>query len=662
MDASGYSQIQLRRNGMSTGVTQEPVSGERRFRLLVESVTDYAICMLDQNGLVGSWNSGAQRITGYTAEEVLGQNFARFFTPEDRERGKPAQLLSIAASEGRYQEEAWRMRKDGGRFWASIAIDRVNDEKGDFIGFAEITQDVTDRHAASAALAESERQFRTLVDSVVDYAIFMLDTTGKVRSWNAGARRIKGYEAREIIGQHFSRFYTEEDRAAGEPARALHTAETAGKYEREGWRVRQDGTRFWAGVVIDPIRDGAGQLIGFAKITRDLTERRQAQEALEQTRAALLQSQKMEAIGQLTGGVAHDFNNLLTVIANGLDLLSRPSLDEHEKRRIIASAQRATDRGAKLTQQLLAFARRQPLRPQTHDVNGLIGGFEAVLRRAAGETVATELDLATAVAFVRVDAAQFEAALLNLVVNARDAVGDGGRLKISTDAVEVDAARAARMSGIEPGPYVVVSVHDNGAGMTPDVVERAFEPFFTTKETGKGSGLGLSQVYGFVTQSQGHVELRSVPGQGTTVSLYLPAAPPEAGAEGQRPKQRGDSAGTVLVVEDDPEVLEVAVATLRSLGYDVLTAADGESALAVLRRGQPIDVLFSDVVMPKGMNGVELARRACALRPELRVVLASGYPMSALSAEHGLDGQFSFLSKPYRWTELQEKLRAPAHG
>ena len=645
---------------MRRGVSTEPISGERRFQLLVEAATDYAIYMLDPQGVVSSWNSGAQRVTGYTAGEAIGQNFSRFFMPEDRERGKPAQALRMAGETGRHQEDGWRMRKDGSPLWASTIINRISDEKGNLVGFAEITRDITDRRAAIEALAESELQFRTLIEGVIDYAIFMLDASGRVTTWNAGARRIKGYEPGEIIGQHFSRFYTEEDRAAGTPQCVLQAAAT-GKYEEEGWRIRKDGTRFWASVVIDPVRDAGGGLIGFAKVTRDISERKQAQEALDQARAALLQSQKMEAIGQLTGGVAHDFNNLLTVIANSLDLLSRPSLEEPEKRRILASAQRATDRGAKLTQHLLAFARRQPLRPQTHDVNSLIGGFEAILRRAGGETIAVELDLAATPGFIRVDGSQFEISLLNLVVNARDAMGNGGRLRIATGAADIDAARASLMPGIEPGPYVVISVQDNGAGMTADVRQRAFEPFFTTKDTGKGSGLGLSQVYGFVTQSGGHVELQSVPGQGTTVSLYLPAAPAVegAGADAQKSRRRPDSAGTVLVVEDDPEVLETAVATLRSLGYEVLTAADGESALAVLRRGQTIDVLFSDVVMPKGMNGVELARRASAIRPQLRIVLASGYPMSALSAEHGLDSQFAFLSKPYRWSELQDKLRAP---
>lgn len=511
------------------------------------------------------------------------------------------------------------------------------------------------------ATLSDERRVQTLVDAVVDYAIFMLDAAGQVASWNAGARRIKGYTAEEIIGQHFSRFYTAEDRAAGEPQRTLAAATQTGRFEREGWRVRKDGSRYWASVVVDAIRDEHGRVIGFANVMRDMTERQKAQDALEKARAAFVQAQKMEAVGQLTGGVAHDFNNLLTVITNALDLLSRPQIEEQQRRRIIDTAQRAAARGAKLTQQLLAFSRRQPLRPETHRLNELIGGIEAVLRRACGELIEVDMDVSPRPIAAHVDAPQFEAVLLNLAVNARDAMPRGGRFAITTDLEEIEAARAADMSGIKPGPYVVVTVEDTGEGMAPDVRARACEPFFTTKDVGKGSGLGLSQVYGFVTQSGGHVEISSEIGVGTKVTIYLPAVTDPIAAEAAVHTQRtrpGDAAGTVLVVEDDVEVLQVAVETLRALGYEVLTATDGPSALSKLRHGRPVDLLFTDVVMPKGMSGIELARQARALKPDLRVLLASGYPLSALSAEHGLTDEFMFLSKPYRWSDLSDRIRS----
>lgn len=631
-----------------------------RFQLLVDAVTDYAIFMLDPNGIIASWNSGAQRFKGYLESEILGEHFSRFYTDEDRATGLPQRALETAAREGKFEIEGWRVRKDGTHFWAHVVIDPIRDGHGNLLGYAKITRDLTERRKAEEALRESERRFRLLVQGVTDYAIYMLDPEGYVSNWNPGAQRIKGYDEDEIRGQHFSRFYTDEDRATNLPRRALEIAKREGKFEAEGWRVRKDGTRFWASVVIDPIYDDQKKLIGFAKITRDITERRNAQEALAQAQAALFQSQKMETIGQLTGGIAHDFNNLLTIIVNNLDLLTRHATGARETR-LIESAQRAAERGAKLTQQLLAFSRRQPLQPALHNPITLIEGFETVLRRACGETVGLTLSLPARISTINVDAAQFEAALLNLVVNARDAMPEGGELTITLGEVAVDEKRAATMN-IPAGPYVSLAVRDTGVGMSKEIAMRAFEPFFTTKEVGKGTGLGLSQVYGFITQSGGHIEVSSEPGKGTTIIMLLPAqgdGPDASGEEDSADAVRPirDTAGTVLIVEDEPAVLEVATEIFDSLGYDVLTACDATEAIAVLEQDAPIHVLFSDVIMPNGMNGVELSRRARQLRPGIKVLLASGYPMSALPSE-GFEEGISFISKPYRWTELADKLRA----
>ncbi|MFL5201948.1 MAG: PAS domain S-box protein, partial [Microvirga sp.] len=514
----------------------------------------------------------------------------------------------------------------------------------------------------SVGTTSQEGRFQLLVDAVTDYAIYMLDPTGIVSSWNAGAQRFKGYTESEILGRHFSQFYTDEDLATELPRRALETAAREGKFEAEGWRLRKDGTRFWASVVIDPIRNDRGELIGFAKITRDITERRHAQEALEHAQAALFQAQKMEAVGQLTGGVAHDFNNLLTIIVNNLDLLTRNAREPRDVK-LIESAQRAAERGAKLTQQLLAFSRRQPLQPDTHNPNTLIEGFESVLRRACGEMIRLQLSLAPRIRWVSVDAPQFESALLNLIVNARDAMPNGGSLKIMTGNVTLSEMDSTS-SDLPPGQYASIAVQDTGTGMTPEIVNRVFEPFFTTKEIGKGTGLGLSQVYGFVTQSGGHIKVDSTPGQGTRVTMLLPAQETgietsEEEDETERPAR--DSAGTVLIVEDEPAVLEVASDIFDSLGYDVVTATDANEAIKVLDGNLSIDVLFSDVIMPNGMNGVELSRKAREMRPDLKILLASGYPMSALPSE-GLGAGVSFISKPYRWTELAEKLRGLRTG
>ncbi|MBB4040235.1 PAS domain S-box-containing protein [Microvirga flocculans] len=635
---------------------------EGRFQLLVDAVTDYAIYMLDPTGIVSSWNAGAQRFKGYVESEILGEHFSKFYTEEDRATGLPRRALETAAREGRFEAEGWRVRKDGTRFWAHVIIDPIRDPRGQLIGFAKVTRDITERWKTQQALRESEERFRLLVQGVIDYAIYMLDPQGNITNWNAGAQRIKGYSKDEIVGQHFSKFYTEEDRATELPRRALETAAREGRFEAEGWRVRKDGTRFWASVVIDSIRDEQGELIGFAKVTRDITERREAQEALAQAQAALFQAQKMEAVGQLTGGVAHDFNNLLTIIVNSLDLLSRNTRDARDMR-LIESAQHAAQRGAKLTQQLLAFSRRQPLQPALHNPNTLIEGFEAILRRACGELVGMQLSLAPRIRPVSVDGPQFEAALLNLIVNARDAMPEGGELKIATANVTLSEADRAS-SGLEPGHYISVTVEDTGSGMTPEVLSRVFEPFFTTKDVGKGTGLGLSQVYGFVTQSGGHIKIESTPGRGTSVVLLLPAqndGEETVDDEGDTARPARDSAGTVLIVEDEPAVMEVASEIFDSLGYDVLTASDANGAIAVLESDATIDVLFTDVVMPNGMNGVQLSRKAYEIRPTLKILLASGYPMSALPAE-GLSAGVAFISKPYRWTELADKLRVLRSG
>jgi PAS domain S-box-containing protein len=308
---------------MSEYMQQEKVlSDERRYQYLISGINDYAIYMLDPQGHVSSWNAGANRFKGYVAQEILGEHFSRFYTDEDRASGLPARALQTALEQGKFEAEGWRVRKDGTRFWAHVVIDPIYNEDGDLLGFAKVTRDVTERKQAEDKLRESEQRFRLLVQGVTDYAIYMLSPEGLVTNWNSGAERIKGYTQDEIVGSHFSRFYTPEDRSAGVPARALATAGATGRFEAEGCRVRKDGTRFWAHVIIDAIRDEDGELVGFAKITRDLTEKKRAAEALEAADRALYQAQKMESIGQLTGGIAHDFNNLLSVLSSGLEVLA----------------------------------------------------------------------------------------------------------------------------------------------------------------------------------------------------------------------------------------------------------------------------------------------------------------------------------------------------
>jgi PAS domain S-box-containing protein len=490
----------------------------------------------------------------------------------------------------------------------------------------------------------SEFRLQLLLQSIKDYAIYMLDAHGRVSSWNTGAERFKGYTADEIIGQHFSRFYTPEDRASGLPAHALQTALDQGKFEAEGWRVRKDGSRFWTSVVIDPVYDEDGRHVGFAKITRDITERRQAQEEIDRTRHALSQAQKMEAIGRLTGGVAHDFNNLLTVIRSSADLLQRPGLSEERRAHYVQAIADTADRAARITGQLLAFARRQPLRPERFAVAERIRGMEQILRTTVGATVTLEIQVPDGVGSVEADPSQFETAVLNLVINARDAMPDGGLIRIS--AARADRVPPTRGHAAADGAFLVVTVEDTGSGITPETLERIFEPFFTTKPVNKGTGLGLSQVYGFAKQSGGEIGVASKVAEGSAFSLFLPEAPATAASDAGASDTSAAPvpARHVLLVEDNETVGEFASTLLGELGQTVTWAKSAAEALRVLEAGHSqIDLVFSDVVMP-GMDGVALGQEIRQRWPDLRVVLTSGY--SHVLAEEGHYG-FTVLQKPY---------------
>ena len=366
------------------------LESERRFRILVEGVIDYAIYMLDPSGVIVNWNTGAQRLKGYTADEIVGQHFSKFYSKEDRRTGLPARVLETASREGRYEAEGWRVRKDGSRFWASVVIDAIRNEKGDLEGFAKVTRDITERRAAQDTLRESERQFRLLVAGVTDYALYMLDPNGIITSWNAGAERIKGYQANEIIGQHFSKFYTERDRAAGLPSQALYAAAQEGRFEAEAWRIRKDGTMFWANVVMDPIRDEDGILVGFAKITRDITERRDAQIELQDAQQQRAQAQKMDALGQLTGGVAHDFNNLLMVVSGHIQTIKKKITDDPKVVRAAEAIELAAQRGATLTRQLLTFSRRSPHNPVVLSLRERLEASHMMLTGSIGAMVKSD--------------------------------------------------------------------------------------------------------------------------------------------------------------------------------------------------------------------------------------------------------------------------------
>lgn len=516
---------------------------------------------------------------------------------------------------------------------------------------------------ANQTLSASEAHYRRLIEAVVDYAIFQLDTSGHITTWNSGAQRIKGYEQSEIIGKHFSTFYSDEDRQAGVPNAALATAATTGKCEAEGWRVRKDGSKFWALVVIDAIRDDSGELVGFAKVTRDITERREAQQKLQATQEQLAASQKMEAIGQLSGGIAHDFNNLLMIVIGNLETAQRQALKAPENaalHRALRNAMRGAQRAAGLTGRLLAFSRRQPLDAKPTDLNKFLSGASDFLQRSLGEKVQIETVGAAGLWFVEVDANHLESALVNLAINARDAMPDGGKLTLEGANVYVDEDYNQLNPELPIGQYVLICVSDTGVGMPRDVLNRAFEPFFTTKELGQGTGLGLSQVYGFVKQSGGHLKIYSEPGQGTTVKIYLP----RLHGKGQEDLEEADHAivgadqgEAILVVEDDSDLRSYLTDVLRSLAYRVIAAPNAEAALDLLRSDRTVDLLLTDIVMP-GWNGRDLGKEAERIRPGLRVLYMTGYSRNAVFHQGRLDEGVDLLQKPISQAQLATRVRA----
>ena len=637
------------------GPSEQPKAAnanEGRFRLLVEAISDYAIYMLDPTGIVTSWNPGAQRIKGYAADEIIGQHFSRFYREEDRKNGLPPRALATAARDGKFEAEGWRIRKDGSSFWAFVVIDPIRTPSGEIIGFAKITRDLTERKAAEEKLRQSEEQFRLLVQGVTDYAIYMLDDKGRVTNWNPGAQRIKGYLPHEIIGQHFSRFYTNEERLTNEPQKALEIAEREGRFEKESWRVRKDGTRFWAHVIIDAIRNDTGGILGYAKITRDITERKQIQEKLEKAREMSVQSQKMEAIGQLTGGVAHDFNNLLTAVLGSLELLRKRLPDDPKSIALLENAAQGAQRGTILTKRMLAFARNQELEQEIIDIPELVRGMTDLLQRSVGATIRIETHFPLVLKPVLADANQLEMALLNLTVNARDAMVEGGEVIVAARQEIVATLVAGK---VKPGTYVCISVTDSGEGMDAQTLNKAVEPFFTTKGLGKGTGLGLSMVHGFAEQSGGCFILHSRKGKGTTAEIWLPVANTSAETASHGQSQKAPvtfvPSLTILAVDDDALVLMNTVAMLEDLGHTAFEAYSAQEALEILRREDSVDLVITDQAMPK-MSGTQLAQAMKSEWPDIPVMLATGYTDRVPGDDIGLPK----LSKPYLQRDLAEAL------
>lgn len=596
------------------------------------------------DGYFLSVNPAWTSLLGWSEDELKSLHVSELRHPDDAPaanavRARLAQGVPTMRIENRLRH------RDGS--WRWIAWTMTADEGLIYVA----GRDITAEKEAAEALRESDRQFRSLVAGVTDYALYMLDRNGVVSSWNVGAERIKGYAAEEIIGRHFSQFYTPDDRKAGLPNRSLSIAAATGKFEAEAWRVRKDGSLFWANVVIDAIRDETGNLVGFAKITRDITERRNAQEALERAHQQLALAQKMEALGQLTGGVAHDFNNLLMVVSGQAQSLLRRLTDQKNARSLEAILA-AASRGEALTRQLLTFARRQPQNPRTVDLNQTVSAFRDVLSSSARGKFDLNIEIPQDVWPVSIDIPEFELALVNLVVNARDAMPGGGSISLTGDNVTLYGGET--IEAIK-GEFVALTVSDTGTGIAPENLPKIFEPFFTTKSAGKGTGLGLSQTYGFAQQSGGAIAVHSKLGHGTQVTLYLPRShQPVAAVVANEPASQSPGRGEkILVVEDNPDVRAVAVTLLEQLNYRTVAVDNAKAALNLLGNGTSVDLVFSDVMLPGDLDGLGLAEAISKRYPQTPVLLTSGYS-KALIGRHGLP----ILRKPYQISALAEAVRS----
>jgi two-component system cell cycle sensor histidine kinase/response regulator CckA len=768
-----------RENAERRRAEQDRHESEERFRLLVEGVEDYAIFMLDPEGLVTTWNAGAERLQGYQAEEVVGRHFSLFYPPEDRPADGAGRDIRVGLAEGRLEDEGWRVRKDGSRFWANVVITPLRDQAGQVRGFAYVGRDMTEpRRAEEAArrLAESEARLAAVIESAKD-AILIADSDQRVGLFNRAAESMFRCTAAEAVGKPVGRFIPP-DYHAGGPERADESLTYKVRFGTRG--VRADGEVFPLEASVSSVQVGGRKV--YTIVVRDITERERAEAArhrsetqfrevweksldgmrltdeagvvllvndaycrmvgrprgdlegrtftdayAEREREGLLadyrrrfaardsrprspaqvgqelalwdgkkahleasysflevpgeptrllsvirdvteqvrleeqfrQSQKMEAFGQLAGGVAHDFNNLLTVITGFSEIMLGRMPAEDPGRDSLLEIHKAGERAALLTRQLLAFSRKAVVEPKVLDLNEVVTEMDRMLRRLIGEDVALTPVLAPGLGRVRADAGQVEQVILNLAVNARDAMPKGGRLTVETANVELDAGYSHSHAEVRPGRYVLLAVSDTGCGMTEEVKSRIFEPFFTTKAVGKGTGLGLATVFGIVRAGGGHVGVYSEPGRGTTFKVYLPRVDGRVSSghshQGSRVIPHGSE--TILVVEDEETVRRLARLALTMHGYAVLEAADGEEAVRVAGeyRGE-IHLLVTDVVMP-GMGGQEVAERLKASRPGIRVLFQSGYTDDAVVRHGVLHAEVAFLQKPYTPAVMATKVR-----
>ncbi len=624
---------------------------------VVQSLPVIAL-LVGEDGELLSSNRRWQDFSGYSGEATAGQGFRDLITDDSY------RFMRTHVSEGFFRSGFCRdvkltfVRRDGVRRTGLVSAQGRRGANGRITETVVVVHDITKEHAAQLSLGLSEQRFSGAFDSAA-HSMAIMSPEGRLLSVNPAFCDTMRMSAQQAQRAHLQDLVSEKCRAAllNSVGRILAGEITSGQLEIV-FRT-QPAKQITGQTTLSVVRDGSGAVAHFVVQILDLTSRRE-------TEARLRHAQKMEAVGQLTGGVAHDFNNLLQVVIGNLQLIE-DHLTASDVKANAAEALRAASRGAELTRQLLAFSRRQSLDPEEVLVNGMISAMTGMIRRSVGEAVELKILPMAGDAKVRVDLAQLETAMLNLVINGRDAMKDGGCLTIETCAAHLDEDYVAAYDDLAPGPYVMIAVTDNGNGIAQDVLDYVFEPFFTTKDEGQGSGLGLSMTYGFIKQSDGHIRIYSEEGVGTSVKMYLPRidVPGMAVAADENPVPAKPLKKTVLVVEDQDDVRQVAAGFVKSFGYEVLEAEDGIVALGHLQDNPNIDLLFSDIVMPGGMNGFDLSRAACEINPRLKVVHASGFPKGAVIHQQAGELKDALIMKPYRREELEEVLEkaiGPATG
>ncbi|MGF7159529.1 PAS domain S-box-containing protein [Rhodoligotrophos appendicifer] len=631
--------------------TERVAPNDRILDEIVQVLDGTNIIVHDFSGRISRWTGGCEQLYGWSRNEAIGQVFHELLRTEFPI--PVAEIRSWIQRFGSWEGELLHRHKNHQAVHVASRWVVPNPSQASELVIVQTSNDISDLKLAQGVLATREAHLSSILDTIPE-AMVVIDERGTVTSFSAAAEKLFGYTAHQVRGQNVKMLMPNPDREAHDQylSRYLHTGERRIiGYGRVVNGLKKDGTVFPMELAIgEAIAEGERIFTGFI---RDLTSRHKMEEELRQ-------AQKMEAVGQLTGGIAHDFNNLLTVISGNLEMLESRIRDEN-LRILLQEAQDAANDGAKLTGQLLAFGRRQPLNPKLADIGRLVTNFSDLLRRALGETIELRTVVVGAANDALVDASQLQNALLNLAINARDAMPRGGQLSIEIARSQIDVDYARLYPEVRTGDFVLVSVTDTGKGMSAEVRQRAFEPFFTTKGPGSGTGLGLSMVYGFVRQSGGHVQIYSELGKGTSVRLFLPAAKNQMPAvsleladSARSDLPRGHE--TILVVEDDPRVRRIAVARLQEAGYTVLEASNGLDALALIGGHPEIRLLFTDVVMPGGLSGDELARKVRATRPEIKVLFTSGYAEPSIAGRE-LAETGSWLKKPYTAKDLAIRLR-----